>query len=224
MKKFELTSETVKLMGITMYRIKALIDFADVKAGDLGGYVEKESNLSQIGNAWVNDEAMVYNEALVSDNAVVSGRALVADNAQVSGNAVVSDTVVVQNDAVVCESAVVCNDAVVYGNAVIRGNAVLGGEVSIGRRVQVAGNTHLSDNDKVGGDANSIYIQLSSKNLEGHFFKTKRGMEVVCGDIDGKLSDFIKMINSDENEKDYLKMVEIAKNHFELQEANNGDE
>ena len=30
----------------TLYRIKALKDFADVKAGDLGGYIEDYRNLS----------------------------------------------------------------------------------------------------------------------------------------------------------------------------------
>lgn len=33
-----------------VYQIKALKDFNDVKAGDLGGYVASEDNLSQEGN------------------------------------------------------------------------------------------------------------------------------------------------------------------------------
>ena len=46
MNKYELTQETKKLPnGIILYRIKALNDFGDVKAGDLGGFVEKESNI-----------------------------------------------------------------------------------------------------------------------------------------------------------------------------------
>ena len=52
MKKFELTADRIKSNGVTLHRIKALIDFGDVKAGELGSYVEKEENLSQYGNAW----------------------------------------------------------------------------------------------------------------------------------------------------------------------------
>jgi len=37
----------------TLYRIQALKDFADVKAGDIGGFIEHEQNLSQEGNARV---------------------------------------------------------------------------------------------------------------------------------------------------------------------------
>lgn len=33
----------------TLYRVQALRDFADVRAGDLGGYVEEEANLSHEG-------------------------------------------------------------------------------------------------------------------------------------------------------------------------------
>ena len=63
MKKFELTTDSIKRNGVTLYRIKSLIDFEDVKAGDLGGYVEKEENLSQSGNAWVYGNAQVYRNA-----------------------------------------------------------------------------------------------------------------------------------------------------------------
>ena len=59
MKKFELTMDSIKENGTALYRIKALIDFVDVKAGDLGGYVEKEENLSQSGNSWVYGNAHV---------------------------------------------------------------------------------------------------------------------------------------------------------------------
>ena len=69
MKKFELTTDSIKRNGVTLYRIKSLIDFEDVKAGDLGGYVEKEENLSQSGNAWVYGNAEVSGDAWVSGDA-----------------------------------------------------------------------------------------------------------------------------------------------------------
>ena len=58
MKKFELTSETKAFFGKTLYRIRALISFGDVSAGDLGGFVEKEENLDQSGDARVYGDAM----------------------------------------------------------------------------------------------------------------------------------------------------------------------
>lgn len=51
MKKYKLTNETIVHFGFTLYRIEALMDFSDVKAGDKGGFVQSENNLSQLGNA-----------------------------------------------------------------------------------------------------------------------------------------------------------------------------
>ena len=80
MKKFKLTSDTKMWFGQKLFRIQALVDFGNVKKGDLGGYIAKEDNLSQDGNAWV------YGDACVSGNAEVSGNAWVYGNAWVSGN------------------------------------------------------------------------------------------------------------------------------------------
>ena len=70
MKKFELTTESITFLGRTLFRIKALISFGNVKAGELGGYIEKEGNLSHEGDAWVCDNARVYGDA---DIATISG-------------------------------------------------------------------------------------------------------------------------------------------------------
>lgn len=59
MTKYKLTDETKTVGGVTLHRIQALKDFADIKAGELGGWVEKEENLSHDGDAWVCDNANV---------------------------------------------------------------------------------------------------------------------------------------------------------------------
>ena len=91
MKKFELTAEFVtNVFGKKLFRIKALVAFGDVEKGELGGFIEKEDNLSHDGNAWVSGTAQVSGNAPVSGNARVSGTAWVSGTAQVSGNAQVS--------------------------------------------------------------------------------------------------------------------------------------
>jgi hypothetical protein len=91
MKKYELTDETVYCSGKKLYRIRALIDFADVMAGELGGYVEGEENLEQTGDAWVCGDARVFGYAQVFGNAQVFGDAQVYGYAQVFGDAWVCD-------------------------------------------------------------------------------------------------------------------------------------
>ena len=67
--KYELTDETKNFCGITLHRIRALRDIpsAGVKSGDLGGWIEKEYNLRQNGDAWVCGNARVCGNAKVMD-------------------------------------------------------------------------------------------------------------------------------------------------------------
>ena len=82
-----LKNDSVIRNNKVLYRIKASRNFNDVNTGDLGGYIEKEENLSHGGGCWVYDNVQVSSNAEVSDNARVSGNAKVSDNACVSGNA-----------------------------------------------------------------------------------------------------------------------------------------
>ena len=81
MKKYEFTGETkqVELLfrTATLHRIKAVAEFGIVKVGDLGGWIEKEENLSHDGNAWVYGNAWIYGNAKVYGDAEVWGDAKV---------------------------------------------------------------------------------------------------------------------------------------------------
>jgi hypothetical protein len=67
MMKYELTDETKNVNGRMMYRIRALrdIDKFGIKKGDLGGWTESETNLSQEGDAWVSDDACVFGDEIL---------------------------------------------------------------------------------------------------------------------------------------------------------------
>lgn len=85
MNKYELLQDDkIEVSGHILYRIKALKDFFGAKAGDLGGYIEGESNLSHEGTCWVYDNARVCGDAYVYDNARVCGDARVCDNAKIN--------------------------------------------------------------------------------------------------------------------------------------------
>lgn len=80
-KHFKLREDlTIEVSGRTLYRIEATKDIErhNIKKGELGGFVEKETNLS--GNAWV------YGDAWVSGNAWVCGDAQVCGDVRVYGD------------------------------------------------------------------------------------------------------------------------------------------
>jgi hypothetical protein len=126
-KKYALTSETVTISGTTLHRIRALRDFAGIKKGSMGGFIQKESNLSHDGNSWVFNDAKVFGNACICDDALVAGRAIVRDWAQLY------DRVVVIDAAEVSGEAMLHGDAVIMWNAKIGGYAVLGGNVLVGK-------------------------------------------------------------------------------------------
>ena len=86
-KKYELTGKFKMFLDKKLFQIRALVSFGSVEAGEIGGYIEKEENLSHAGNAWVSGDAWVYGNAKVYGNAEVYGDARVSGNAWVSGNA-----------------------------------------------------------------------------------------------------------------------------------------
>ena len=85
-------SKTIQHKGHTLYRIQALENFSDVKAGDLGGWVRREWNLSQEGLCWIYDEGKVYGEARVFENAKVLGNTEISKRSWISGNSIIIDS------------------------------------------------------------------------------------------------------------------------------------
>ena len=93
-KKYELTDEFIEhWSGRKLYRIRALVAFGAVVAGQLGGFVESEKNLDQslYGDAWVYGDAQVYGDARVCGDARVYGDARVCGDARVRSYAVISE-------------------------------------------------------------------------------------------------------------------------------------
>ncbi len=162
-KKYELTGITIEVNGQTLYRIRALKDFSDgfskVKKGDLGGYIEKEKNLSHEGNCWVGEDAKVYSEAKVYDNArvygnaEVSGFAEVYKSARVYGNAIVLDNVKVFDNAKVYGDACISGSAKVYDKAEITDEARVFGHANVFENAEVSGASYVSDDTMVRGNA-----------------------------------------------------------------------
>lgn len=125
-KKYKLRTDLIKGNdGHILYRIESLKDFSNVKKGDLGGWVEKENNLSQEGNCWVCENACVYEEAKVCDNACVFGDAKVYGGACVFGHAKVYDDVCVYGESYVR------GNTRVYGRALVNGKAIVDNEANI---------------------------------------------------------------------------------------------
>ena len=207
MKKFELTTEFItNMFGKKLFRIKALVEFGNVKAGELGGYVEKEENVSQADNAWVSGDAEVFGNAKVYDNAWVSGDARVSGNAWVSGDARVYDNARVYGDAKVFDNAEVYGDAKVYGNA------------------RVSGDARVSGNAWVYGDADYALVQGFGTEFRCTTFYRGKNKKIMvnCGCFHGDLEGFRKQVKETRNgkiAKEYLMIADLMEYHFTSEDS-----
>lgn len=211
-KKYEIVKdapdwEIIKINDHKLYPIRALKNFGKVRKGWYGGHVEREANLSQKDNSWVDRWAMVYGNACVYENAYIADGACVYGNAKVYGNAVVEHG----NDETVPE---------IYGNAEVYGSAHVVHDAKIYGEAKICCNADI----RFGGDY--IVIQGLSKGriTITAFRDSTLGIAVNTPTFYGSLEEFETKIKETYGgndkpefvylEKEYTAAAEFIKAHF----------
>lgn len=233
-KKYKLTEETINVGDKTLHRIEALRDFGDVKKGDKGGYVENEDNLSQRGNCWIYDNAVVYSNAKVYGNAVVREDAKIYDNVKVCGNAEVYGNAKVYDDALVCEDAQVygyawvCGDARVYGNARVFENATISSDANVCDNAMVRGKANVYSHADIRGNAeitaDTDYIVFKNWWSSGRFFiwtRSNNMWSVGCFYGTGKELIDKAYKDSELSGKEYKRVVDYVNSILNVNEYDN---
>ena len=110
-KELKMTNQKYEITDIAhekypfLHRIRALRDIGPtVKAGDLGGFVEHEGNLSfdsADDEAWIAHDAIAANAACVEGGSLLRDRAVVCGEAHVRGGAVLLDDARVEDHAII---------------------------------------------------------------------------------------------------------------------------
>ena len=173
-KKYELTEEVKEYFNkkCIIHRIKALKDFGNVKKGELGGFVESEDNLSQDGNCWIYDDAMVVDNARVSGNAEIFDDAEVYDYAQVYDDAKVYDNAEVFGYVTVSDNARVFDYAKVFENARVYDNAYIYGYTRICGDAEICGDADICGNAVIKSDKDYMTFKNNWRNAR-YFTWTK---------------------------------------------------
>jgi len=153
-----------------LHRIRALQDIGeDVKAGDLGGFVESENNLStEDDTSWLFDDAISAGHAFVDQDACLRERAIACRQAYVSQGAILS------GDAIAGDYAYV-RGAMLTGHARAAGNSAIlcgrnGAPVAAGSSTvygRVIGNVRLLGKTVVLGGENIDHDYPDTLILDG---------------------------------------------------------
>ncbi len=194
----------------TMYRIRALRDIngRGVTKGDLGGWVEREYNLSQFGDCWVFDDAQVRAGARVEDEAMMMKASILSGKSLMQGHATVTDEVTIDGNCIIRDSAYISERAVlsgrvhvedqchVAGNAKLKGTMTLKDDTWVGEhcdlqgRIVLTGRTTIEAYARINGTgSNGITITNSDvgddSHIEGHVTLTSgssvRGSAKIVG-------------------------------------------
>ncbi len=107
-----------------LHRIRALKTIEtckgiEVRAGNWGGYVQSEKNLSQEGICWIDNDAICCGDAVVEGAAQLYHWAVAKDSARISGDAELSLDARAEGKCHV-QSGVITDHAVISGEALIK--------------------------------------------------------------------------------------------------------
>lgn len=176
-RKYEFTNETAYISRYTVLkRIRALIDIPrhNVKAGDLGGWIQKVSNLPHNNEAWVAEDAKVYGDAVIEDESLISGKADVSGKSHVFGESRILENAKLKENVTVINSEV-------QGMCLIKGYATV-------KKSKIYGTTCIKDNVFV--DDSHVDMFLSDILNQAHIVGTSIfGSELL-------FKDNVRIVNS----------------------------
>lgn len=152
------------LRSTKLYRVEALKDFHDVKRGDVGGYIEKEENLSQEGNCWVYDNSCVFGDAHICDAGSTHHYAKAYDNAKISDFAALYD----------CSQASgrtkISGNVELHDNVQASGHTYISGYTKLYRYVHICNETTISGNTEISGHMSFCgCTELNNARIYGDF-------------------------------------------------------
>ena len=131
--KYELSDITMEFGIKTLYRIRALKNFSDVKKGDLGGWVSSENNLSQEGDCWIYDEAKCMDNARMYDNSCIYDYSEMYDSSRMHGDSKMYNYSEMHNScrmygySKMYDSSEMHDSSTMYGNSIMYGNSMMCG-------------------------------------------------------------------------------------------------
>lgn len=138
-KKYEFTGETINVNGHELHQIRYLTDIYTIgdfgkpsrilSEGEIGGWIEREENLSQDGGAFIDETSMII------------------------GNSIVSGDVQIRKKSVIINS-IVDGDAEVYNVSIINSKIINGAYIGTGKKstlvlnmVETAGDRNYINTD-----------------------------------------------------------------------------
>lgn len=147
LKKYKFVGEKKEVQNTMLQQIQYTRSFAGIVAGQMGGFVEGEHNLSHEGNCFISEGSFVFGNARVTDDAIVKGVSMVKDNARVQEkskieNSIIGADTIIMNDSWILNSAIQIFESTrqevygVMGSSKIVGSSIVATGAIFGSRIE----------------------------------------------------------------------------------------
>lgn len=191
-KKFEFTGLVKELTNAVNGRktivkeIRSLIDIPayGVKAGDRGGWLSKEQNLSHRGICWLDESSIILNNARLDGNALLTGSTL-SDQSVVNGESTVKFSFL-SDDAIVSGQSNI-SASLLQGATAVQGDSFVSDSTLQNVRLQGKARIDCQDTTILSEQHLLVSSSLVAKDV---FLEVERGfilsptvLEYVHGDV-----------------------------------------
>ena len=177
-RKYEMTNITMEFEERTLYRIRALKDFRNVKAGDLGGWVSDKYNLSQEGDCWIYDEAKCMDNARMYHNSAMYNNSVMCDFSEMHGCSEM------HNYSAMCDNSRMYNCSAMYDNSRIYNDS------------KMYNNSRMFDNSAMYNNAVMLDNSRMFENSRMYRDSRLKNKEKLCGKLVSKVDRFIEINNT----------------------------
>lgn len=138
MAKYEFSGVTKERSGIILRQVRAIQDFGEIKAGDVGGFIQHEHNLSQSGLCWLDKDSICYGDSKITSDAFVANSTIISS--KIGAESSILDSFVCNSE--ITGESYISNSTISFTN--IRGNV----KITRGtyQRCKIRGNVKLNQN------------------------------------------------------------------------------
>ena len=237
-RKYEMTNITMEFEERTLYRIRALKNFRNVKAGDLGGWVSGKHNLSQEGDCWIYDEAKCMDNARMYHNSAMYNNAVMCDFSEMHGcsemhnYSAMLDNSRMYNCSAMYDNSRMYNDSKMYNNSRMFDNSAMYNNAVMLDNSKMFENSRMYRDSRLKNKEN-LYGKLVTK-VDRFIEINNTGGRVVTGVLkDGKIlynigcqneitkEVFVDRIYNDDGgiekhpyRKEYLKIIDVIESYL----------
>ena len=177
-RKYEMTNITMEFEERTLYRVRALKNFRNVKAGDLGGWVSGKHNLSQEGDCWIYDEAKCMDNARMYHNSAMYNNAVMCDFSEMHGCSEM------HNYSAMLDNSRMYNCSAMYDNSRMYNDS------------KMYNNSRMFDNSAMYNNAVMLDNSKMFENSRMYRDSRLKNKEKLCGKLVTKVDRFIEINNT----------------------------